>query len=51
MLVMMSFNVVLFLEVVLFSGAAELWMKLQKQDREGTNFHRLRTSEIEMEDC
>jgi hypothetical protein len=57
MLIMMSFNAVLFLEVVLFSGAAELWMKLRTQNNtprggggSGT-FHRIHTSEVEMNDC
>ena len=51
MLIMMSFNVVLFLEVVLFSGVAELFVKSQKQQQEGGNFERLSTSEIEMDGC
>ena len=51
MLVMMSFNVVLFFEVVLFSGVAELCMKLREQQQEGGNFQRLSTSEIEMDGC
>ena len=53
MLVMMSFNGVLFLEVVLFSGAAELWMKIIAQNnRQGSSqYQGVGTSEIEMDDC
>ena len=52
MLIMMSFNTLLFLEVVLFSGAAELWMRLRAQTREGSaHFHSVSMSEIEMDGC
>ena len=53
MLVMMSFNGLLFLEVVLFGGAAELMMKLhepQQRNRQGT-YQGIPVSEIEMDDC
>jgi len=33
MLIMMSFNIILFLEVIIFSGAAELWMKIRNDRR------------------
>jgi len=52
MLIMMSFNTLLFLEVVLFSGTAELWMRLRAQTREGSaHFHSVAMSEIEMDGC
>ncbi len=52
MLIMMSFNALLFLEVVLFGGAAELWMKLQTQNnRQENRVEYQGISEIEMEDC
>ena len=52
MLIMMSFNTLLFLEVVLFSGTAELWMRLRARTREGSaHFHSVAMSEIEMDGC
>jgi len=51
MLIMMSFNAVLFLEVVFFSGAAELWMKLRRKQREQDHVHSVPAWELVMEDC
>lgn len=53
MLIMMSFNVLLFSEVVLFGGAAELCMKLYEQrSRQGKGTDQgTRVSEIEMDNC
>ena len=48
MLVMMSFNMVLFLEVIIFSGLAELAMRLcYRKEAEGVAFQRVQHS-IEM---
>mmetsp|Transcript_21458 Transcript_21458/g.53202 ORF Transcript_21458/g.53202 Transcript_21458/m.53202 type:complete len:133 (+) Transcript_21458:107-505(+) len=53
MLVMMSFNALLFMEVVVFSGAAELWTKIRAQNsrQQNVEYQGVHTSEIEMDDC
>jgi len=54
MLIMMSFNVILFLEVIIFSGVAELGMEIRnrREEREGGEGNlRIIPSEIEMDGC
>ena len=53
MLIMMSFNVILFLEVIIFSGIAELGMKIRNRrgGGEGIGNFRIIPSEIEMDGC
>ena len=57
MLIMMSFNVILFMEVVLFSGFAELGIRIywiEKYEEHEISFQRVSTAQddhIEMEDC
>ena len=51
MLVMMSFNAILFLQVVIFSGVAELVMRIYWTKDDEIAFQTLAQSQVELTEC